>query len=503
MGPLSAAPVKNSKILVDSQRYICLYTDMFTTAPLFGKFHSSLPPAAQPLRRQPLHYLESLCADWIDPALLAPNAEKTNSRQRLYTPKLTFLSFLDQVLNPGSPCRDAVRQIQAYYQALPHPPSLDSDTSAYCQARSRWTVDELVEIRRHLAQHPVLGSLPFFVPGHRPLKVIDGTCLNLPDTQANREAYPQSECQKAQCGFPLLRLVATFSLHTGALLERQYAPYQTSEDALFQQLGDTFKPGDILLGDSLFASWGALASLQARAVDTLMRLHGNRNADFRQGKRLGPNDRLVQLFKPRRKLANMSEADWESLPASITVRLIRCRLTTQHGRCKRIILMTTLLDPLLWTVELLAALYARRWQIELFFKNIKTTLQMEMLSCRTPAMIYKELEMHLIAYNLIRAFMGEAALSCQVPVERLSFKGTLDTARQYGQGMARIPASYHCRRRALYVEMLAVIAGDPVPERPDRFEPRCQKRRPKPFPFLTRPRSELKAARKDSLTSHA
>ena len=190
---------------------------MFTTAPLFGKFHSPLHRTAQPLRRQLLHHLESLCADWIAPALLAPNAEKANSRERLYTPKLTFLSFLDQVLNPGSSCREAVRQIQAYYHSLPDPPSLDSDTSAYCQARSRWTVDELVDIRRHLAEHPGLGSLPFGLPANRPVKVIDGTCLNLADTPANRQLYPQSECQKPHCGFPLLRLLAIFSLKTGAL----------------------------------------------------------------------------------------------------------------------------------------------------------------------------------------------------------------------------------------------------------------------------------------------
>ena len=475
---------------------------MFTTAPLFGKFHSPLAEAAKPLQRQfPLHHLESLTAAWIAPALLAPNPDKANSRRRIYTPKLTFMTFLDQVLHPGSPCQDAVRQVQAYYQCLPSPPSISSETTAYCDARARWTLDELVDIRRHLADHSGLQSLPLCVPGDRPLKVIDGTCLNWVDTPANRRVYPQSKDQRPHCGFPLMRLVGVFSLKTGMLLERQYGPYKTSENALYQQLWPQLNAGDILLGDRNFGSWGALASLQAKGVDGLFHLHASRNSDWRQGRYLGSNDRLLTLAKPQNKPRNLSREQWALLPATLMVRMVRFKVPTQNGRCKKITLLTTLLDPVLWPVELLAALYGRRWQIELCLRNIKTTLQMEMLSCKTPEMAHKELEMHLIAYNLIRAFMGEAALSCHVPVDRLSFKGTLHTACQFGAGMARIPASYHRRRKALYMQMLAVIAGDPVPQRPDRFEPRCLKRRPKPFPFMTRPRRELKAARKDSLTN--
>jgi hypothetical protein len=463
---------------------------MFTTAPLFGRFHSSLQRAPQPLGRPyPIHHLESLCADWIAPGLLATPQKQ---RDRIYTPKLTFLAFLDQVLNPGSSCRQAVRQIQAYYQTSPHPPLIDSDTSAYCQARGRLRLDSLIDIRRHLAEHSGLDSLPFFVPGNHSFKVVDGTCLNASDTEANRLAYPQSGNQKPGCGFPLLRLVGVFSLKTGALLEREYAPYKISEQALYQKLWPTFKAGDIILSDRNFCSWAPIASFKANQIDSLSRLHASRKATFRQGKYLGPNDRLITLPKPHKKPANLSTEQWEQLPATLSVRLVRFRVPTQNGRCKKITLLTTLLDPWLWSVELLAAIYARRWQIELFLRNIKTTLQMEMLSCKSPAMIHKELEMHLIAYNLIRAFMGEAALTCHVPVQRLSFKGTLDTARQYGQALSRIPASHRRRRKTLYAEMLAVIAGDPVPERPDRYEPRCQKRRPKPYPFMTRPRSQMR-----------
>jgi hypothetical protein len=475
---------------------------MFTTAPLFGKFHSPLKAAALPLQRpRPLHHLEGLCGDWIDPSLLAPNASGTNCRQRDFPPKLTFLAFLDQVLHPGSSCRKAVRQIQSYYQSWPEPLTIPEDTSAYCQARARWSLQELVDIRRHLADHPGLNSLPLVIPGHRPLKVIDGTCLNAPDTPKNRQTYPQSKDQKSECGFPLIRLAAIFSLKTGAVLEREYAPYATSENALYQKLRPTLQRDDILLGDRNFGSWGPMASLKQRGIDGLFHMHASRNKDFRQGQPLGPNDRLLTLFKPKDTPANLPEAEWEKLPGQLQVRMVRFRLRTQNGRSKKIILLTTLLDPLLWPVQLLAALYGRRWQIELFLRDIKTTLHMDMLSCLTPEMVHKELEMRLIAYNLIRAFMGEAALTCHVPVQRLSFKGTLDTVGEYARAIAQIPVSYRRRRKTLYAEMLATIAADPVPLRPGRFEPRCQKHRPKNYPFMTRPRRELRAARKDRLPS--
>ena len=265
---------------------------MFTTAPLFGKFHSPLKHAAQPLRGCPLHHLESLLTDRLDPRLLAPNPTQTNSRQRLYTPKLSFLSFLGQTLNPNSSCREAVRQLQAYYQALPHPKHLDENTSAYCQARARWSLEELVQIRSHLAGRTARNPLKLGLPTLRPLKLVDGSCLNLPDTPPNRQSYPQSQDQQPECGFPLLRLVAVFSLENGTVLERQYGPYTTSENALYQRLWPTFQKEDIVLGDRNFGAWSSLASFQQRGIDGIFQLHASRNQDFRRGHRLGPNDRF-------------------------------------------------------------------------------------------------------------------------------------------------------------------------------------------------------------------
>lgn len=474
---------------------------MFTTAPLFGKFHSPLKAAGLTLRRRPLHHLESLCAQRIDPLLLQPNETGDNSRQRIYTPRLTFLAFLDQTLDPASSCRSAVDQILAYYQALPHHPHIDPDTSAYCQARARWTCEELIDIRRALARGPALhgDSLLAGIPGQ--LKVIDGTCFNLPDTAANRALCPPSGDQQPGCGFPLVRMMGVFCLKTGALLEETSAPYATSENELFHDLWPTFSPGDILVADRNFCSYGSLALLRLRyQTDGLFHLHASRTSDFRKGQRLGPRDRLVTWHKPSKKPATLSQAEWEQLPATLTVRMVRVRIMTPSSRCRTITLVTTLTNPKLWPVKLLAALYRRRWNIELYWDDIKTALQMDMLSCKTPAMAHKEIQRHLIAYNLIRAIMAEAALTAHVPLERVSFTGTRDAAYHYSQAIARIPARQQKQRRRLYAQMLTTIASDPVPERPNRREPRCQKRRPKAYPFMTRPRHLMQDAPKRSRT---
>ena len=197
-----------------------------------------------------------------------------------------------------------------------------------------------------------------------------------------------------------------FSASKPGSLEETSAPYAISENELFHDLWPTFCPGDILVADRNFCSYGSLALLQLfHQTDGLFHLHASRNGDFRKGRRIGPSDRLVTWNKPTRKPANLSPEQWRQLPATLTVRMVRVRLTTSHSRCRTITLVTTLTDPKLWPVKLLAALYHRRWKIELYWDDIKTALQMDMLSCKTPAMVHKEIQMHLIAYNLIRALM--------------------------------------------------------------------------------------------------
>lgn len=479
---------------------------MFTTTELFGRIHTarkSVGAAVATLRRKTLHQIETVCDAWIapasrTPAKLAPNPKGAPRRKRVYTPELTFLTFLGQTLNSGASCRGAVRQVQSYYLSQPVPRQVSPDDSPYCQARARLDVDQLGIIRQEIAQR-MAKALPTAARAWgRPVKIVDGTCLTLPDTAENQAAYPQPSSQTPGCGFPHLRLLGLFSLDTAALLERVRGQYTTSETPMFRELWPRLERGDLVLGDRLFGSYHALAQLPKLGVDGIYRLNRHRDHDFRKGKRLGYQDRLVTWLKPRKKPAGLTDGEWAAVPDRIVVRQVRVKLTKPTGRVKEIVLVTNLVDAKKWPRAKLADLLARRWQIELNFDDLKTTLQMDHLSCLTPEMIHRELELHLIGYNLTRALMLEAAVACHVPLYRLSFKGTLDTVREFSVSLVRVPVSQRQKRNTIYREMLATIAKDLVPDRPGRREPRCKKRRPKAYPYMNKPRRKMKDAPKSS-----
>jgi hypothetical protein len=438
------------------------------------------------VRHESLLHLEQLFGRFIPAPLLAQADEGPNSRERVYSIRRTFWGFLSQVLNPACPCREIVRQIQALFR-LHDQGKVGEGTSAYCQARLRLPLDLLQRLR-----HAVAAQAEKFVPsaeelwrGLRP-KVIDGTTTTLPDTPKNQRAYPQSRTQKPGCGFPLMKLVGIFSLASGALLDYAKGNKHQHDLALLQKLLDHFRSGDVVVADRGFSSYALLALLWLRDVDSVFRLHHARSVNFRQGRRLGPDDRLLTWRKPQQKPRYVPQSWWKRVPGELAVRVLRFRLAVPGYRTQSVLLVTTLLDPEKYPARDLAELYARRWRIELWFRDIKTSMGMETLRCQTPRMAHKELEMYLIAYNLIRALAVEAAAIYHVPVIRISFKGTVDASRQYSIAIAQ--ARSKKKRTALVADLLRVLARDPVPERPGRQEPRARKRRPKPYPLLNRHR---------------
>jgi len=472
---------------------------MFTTAPLFGKFHSPqapLDPYALAQARAALHahtlpQLSDLAAPFLPDACLDPKVSGPNSRERVYSLPITFWAFLAQTLSPDSSCRKAVQSVQSLYASAPEPRTIASSTSPYCQARARLDLPDLEVLRDHLATEARHG-LPVPWPGiDRRLLLVDGTTLLLPDTAENQRLYPQPSFQKPGCAFPILRLVCLCDLVSGAVVARARGNYSQAETRLFAHLWPQLQPKDVLIGDRFFCSFWIIASLGQLQVETLFRLHSRRNKDFRQGTHLRRDQRLVQWPKPATSSKEASPEQWTALPATVCVRLLRFRIRNREGQIQKIILATTLLDPVAWPAALLAEMYARRWHIELCWDDLKTTLKMDYLSCRSPEMVHRELEMHLIGYNLLRCLMRDVAVTCHVPFARLSFKGTLDALEQFASGLQRIPRSQRRRRQNYVLEMLASIADDLVPERPGRREPRCLKRRPKPYPFMTRPRHQM------------
>lgn len=445
------------------------------------------------VRQQSLHHLEELFGQYLPPGLLAQADEGPNSRERVFSKRRTVWGFLYQVFHPDCACRTVVRQVQALFR-LHGGKRVKEGTSAYCQARLRLPLDTLQRLRHAVAAHAT-KRLPHAWQSWYGLcpKVIDGTTVTLPDTPANQRAYPQSRAQEPGCGFPLLKLVGIFSLSSGVLLDYVKGNKHQHELALLRKLLDHFKPRDLVVADRGFCCYVLIALLLGRGVQSLFRLHQARPTDLRQGQRLGKHDRRVTWRKPEQKPRYLPNTLWKLIPAELSVRVLRFQLRVPGFRPTTVTLVTTLTDPKLYPAQELARLYARRWRIELWFRDLKTTLGMETLRCLSPRMVHKELEMFFIAYNLTRTLMVEAAAIYDVPVERLSFKGTVDAIAQYSVALAQ--ARSQKKQRELVADLLRVIAADPVPDRPGRGEPRAVKRRPKPFPLLNKPRHRFKEIR--------
>ncbi len=458
--------------------------------PFFPAWRPRLAPMGQrarQLKRQSLLHLDSLFGSFLPAWLLAQADEGPNSREHIYSLRRTFFGFLYPVLNPDCPCREVVRQIQSLF-ALISPRRVSQDTGAYCLARGRLPLEILARLRCAVAAHA--GKVEQLWNGFR-VKVLDGTGISMPDTLKNQRLYPQSAEQKPGCGFPFMKIVGVFSLSTGALLDYARGNKHQHELRLLHRLLDLFKPGDLVLADRGFCCYTLLALLWRKGVPALLRLHQARSADLRQGKGLGKNDRLVVWKKPDNwQRRYLPQALWKCLAPELSVRILRFSLRRPGFRTRSVTLLTTLLDAQRYPAEQLALLYARRWQIELWFRDLKTSMGMDVLRCLSPKMIHKELEMFFVAYNLIRCLMLQASRHYQVQLQRLSFKGTVDGTRQFALALAQARSAK--KQKELISKLLETIAADLVPHRPGRREPRAVKRRPNPCAWLTKPRHKFK-----------
>ena len=443
----------------------------------------------QSLRQATLAQLGQNLRQLIPIHLLAGEDDGPNSRERSFPLRLTCECFIWQMLNPRTSCREVVRHVQALCRLLGHAP-IDEGTSAYVQARQRLPEERLDKIMQATATAADSRA------GHRgylqgrPIKVVDGSSTQLADTAENQVEYPQPSTQKKGCGFPVMKLVVLFSLASGAILSVVTGNLHMHDLRVFHQIWDCFKIGDILLGDRAFGEFGTLAGLKQRGVDVIARLHQARKVDFRKAKRLGKNDGLFTWKRGRQKSKVFTKQEWGLLPETIQVRILRFIVDVPGFRSHQITLVTTLLDPKLFPAHELAKVYLRRWRLEMCLRDIKTTLGMEALRCQSPSMARKEMLAFLIAHNLTRCVMAEAANLYDADLERLSFKGTLDAIRQYSAAISA--ARNRKMRNQLWQDLLINLVRDQVPLRPNRSEPRARKRRPKPYPLLTKPRRQFK-----------
>ena len=438
------------------------------------------------VRAHTLCNLESLSGPAFANVPLSAADSGSNSRVRIYSLRRVFWCFLWQMLNPQTSCREVVRQLQVLLR-LEGLGKISASDSALCQAKARLPVAVLKSALSESARAADQRAGPFSYPGlTRDVVVVDGSTTAAADTPTNQRRFPQSLSQAPGCGFPLVKFVVLFSLASGAIRDLVIGNKHSHELRLFRKMWQRLESGVILLADRGFSDFVTLAELSFREIDVITRLHQGRDPDARLGRRLGPGERLRVLAKPNLRPASLALRIWKRLAPDLTVRLITVTLKRKGFRPGTITLATTLLDVEAYPRKMIEDLYLYRWRLELCLGDIKTTMGMEVLRSRSPAMIEKEIYAYLVAHNVIRWVMADAAREHSVVLQRISFKGTVDAVRHFstGLGMARTRK----RRRELYATLLETLAQDLVPERPDRREPRAVKRRPKPFPLLNKPR---------------
>jgi hypothetical protein len=398
-------------------------------------------------------------------------------RQRLFSPFVTLWLFVWQALSPDGSCREAVLRLWADRPLNPRGKAIMATTGSYCRARQRLPLALLVALIERVAQQLFQRlSEEHWWCGRR-VKIVDGTTVSMPDPAANQARFPQSRAQKPGLGFPIARLVGVFCWSSGALLAHATGPCtgkNTSELGLLRGLLEHFSAGDVALGDRFYASYCLIALFQARGVDVLFPQHQRRQSDFRKGRRLGHHDHVVTWHKPKRP-DWLTEALYQQLPEALTIREFR------NGRR---VLVTPLLDPQQASVPALSALYQTRWHGELDLRAIQQVLGMDILRCQSPDMVEKESAVHLLAYKLLRALLGEAARQAQVAPRTLSCKAALQTLLAPGALLWLSALS-----GSMIHALLARLADERVGDRPGRCEPRAINRRPKPRALLNQPRA--------------
>lgn len=444
-------------------------------------FQSFRVSVAEARRHGDLYFAALLSQDRI---LKAFETARAAWQGWIYTPAITVWVFLSQCFSSDHSCRDAVARLLAWRLAQGLSPC-SADTGAYCTARGGLPEEALHGLVRDTGTQIEDESPEAWLWHGRKVRVVDGSTVTMPDTLANQAAYPQQKSQKPGCGFPIARILVIFSLSVGTVLEAAIGKYkgkQTGENSLFRELYGVLAKGDVILADRYFSGWCDIALPLQRGIDAVIRKHQLRRTDFREGERLGKDDHLISWSKPPRPKW-MSAEQYATLPDELNLREVRIRVLQKGFRTRSLVVVTTLLDADRYPSEEIALLYRRRWQAELHLRSLKVVLQMDHLRCKTPERVRNEFWTHLLGYNLIRGVMATAALESDQSPWTISFKGTLQTLNQFLPVLlSRISSEAWC------VALLTAVATHTVGNRPDRFEPRRVKRRPKPYKLLQKHR---------------
>ena len=445
------------------------------------------------LQRPDLPFADALSEDAIKKAFDDEDAGFAEDEEAVYTPAITLWAFLSQVLfkDEQRSCVAAVARVIVLLVALERGPC-SSNTGAYCRARGKLSETVLRRLAVDLADgcERQLDQAQLWHGRH--VQLVDGTTVSMPDTPENQEAYPQPHTQRQGLGFPVARVVVVLSLATGMLTDMAMGPYtgkKTGETALLRQLLERFRPGDILLGDRYFCSYFMITLLMELDVDFVTRVHQLRTVNFRRGRRLGKGDHVIAWERPPRPTW-MDPQTYDRMPASIEVREVYVRVDVPGFRTESFVVVTTLTNAAAYPKGDIAELYHHRWLAELDIRAIKITMGMDILRCKTPEMVRKEMWTCLLAYNLIRQTLLQSAQKAGVSPRALSFTAAVQSI---AASWLVIVLSDDALAALLIAAASVSLAEHVVGNRPGRIEPRAVKRRPKPHHLLTKPRAQARA----------
>ena len=409
-------------------------------------------------------------------------------RHRIFDPFVTLWTFLSQVLDADKSCHNAVSRVIAWLAGenveLP-----SQDTGAYCQARQRLPEKLLQQLFTKVAQGLQDKVTQEHLWCNRHVKVIDGSTVSMPDTAENQKAYPQPSTQAPGCGFPIAKIGVLFSLATGVAIALAIDVLNTHDIKLARRVYEFLKPDDVLLGDRAFCSYADLVFVKKCQADAVFRKHQGRKQELRRGKIVGSHDKQVVWHKPKTCPKGLTKEEFATLPLTLRVREVHYYIAIPGFRTQQVFLITTLLDTKAYSTLQLVKLYEFRWDVELDLKHLKTTLEMDILRSKTPAMVRKEIYVYLLAYNLLRTLMWEAGTTYGTSPLRLSLQGTRQHLDNF---IPQLLATSGNKRHKIYRTLLAMIVHKLVPERPGRSEPRVRKRRPKAYPPMQQPRCVLR-----------
>lgn len=418
----------------------------------------------------------------------------------------TMWAWLSQVFECNGSCQKALSLIQAWISESNSKRkfgtgqnTISSNTSAYCQSRQALP-DEAIDKGLELTVDYVnkLIKEEQLWRGFQ-IKAIDGSSTKLLDTPANQAKYPQPSGQAEGCGFPVMGFGGVLNLSTGCVEALQIGKHTQHDLVPAHELIDMFSPGDLVLADRAYNSYGFVVQLLMNGAHSVMRLNQSRISKnfWNRGKRICKNQRLMTWRKPRRKSDCMSQEEWDLLPEEVELRCVRVEAPDRHGKMRTLYIVTTLLDDEKYPGDEISWLYQKRWDIEVKFRDIKTTLGYEMCRVNSPEMAEKTMKMVMLGYNLIKAIQAKSIYYGEALLDRISFKQTVDLVMSF-RSLFLGHQQHPSKKNELRNEVYDLVEKSLLPDRSRPTEPRVVKTRLK-YDLMTISRQKFKTQTRHKL----